>query len=365
MQLTSRALALAGENIALLQALTTRAAFGGRIGILPVTPFKCEASFVRGSLEVEIDCMAVSPSGVLLQVSDHAVVRVPKLDPGEHYLGVGLGSEMSQFEVEETPFERPVYNYVFCSLEEVRDKDLVPVLKFKVDGGTLSICPEYIAPFFTASSDPRIRGFANEISDSLKKLVDHPNLTKIEARRALLNYAFLLGTGNLVDSVAEISRITKSLASSLKHYINGPFAEADCDIPELSLLDIQKWFSWLKSYLELSFATVEKVVIEDEKIDIDDLKAQIKAELSQEIMDQVNTVVDEKVSQLRDGLKAEIEEVLKDFVSGAFRQRLHDDLQGELSPQLYSELYDSLYQALSEMFEKRKEGGESTYIPLI
>ena len=365
MRLTARAMELAGENIELRQALTTRVAFGSRSGILPVGQFKCEAAFVRGILELEIECVAVSPSGVILQIADHAVIPVPHLDAGEHYLGVGLGVEMSQFEVEETPFERPSYRYEFRRLEELEDNDLVPVLRLTAQNDTLSIDPRYIAPFFEVRSDPRIAQAREEIYGKAKKLATHDNVTKVEVRRALLNYVFLLGTGNLLDSVIELARITKSLVSTLRYYIIEPFAESVPEIPHLFLQDIEKWFSWINEYLDLALATVDKVVIEDEKINLDALKAEVKAELSEELMQQVNTVVDERVAQLRDSLKAEIEEVLKDFVSGAFRQRLHDDLQSELSPLLYDELYDKLYQALSELFEKRKEENESTYIPLI
>jgi len=343
-----------------------RSTFGSRAGILPAKEFKCESSFVRKSLEFRLSgCLAVLPSGNLLDVDESASLEIPKLDEGEYYVTVGQGEDRIEFECDEVPMSRPVYHYRLRKFEELSRNDELPFLRLEVEGGEVTVDRDYIPPFRQMLSDSRFSDILDTLSAKLGTIAGHPNLAHGDGRRTILHYQFMLGGFTMERRVDELLQLSAELAQSVRHHIWLPNKDDVGQIPVCSEYDVRKWFKWLDSFLDGASEILDGVVLKDETIDYDKLYGQLRKELFETLHPQLMDEVQKRVESLREDMQAQISETLKDFISGEFRRKLHDELDVELSGTLEQKLYSSLYEALYDALFVPEVKEEDTFTPRI
>lgn len=366
MELTAESLTtMSGYDDAYSVALL-RSTFGSRIGILPAKEFKCESSFVRKALEFKLSgCLAILPSGNLVDVDESASLEVPQLDEGEYYVTVGLGKDRIEFECDEVPMSRPAYCYNIRKFEELDRNDELPFIRLEVDGSEVAVDKEYIPPFLQISSEPRFTGILDSLATKLGAIANHVNMAPGDSKRTMLYCQFLLTAFPKRKRVDELLQLTEEIAQSVRYFIYLPNSEEIEQIPDCSEYDVSKWFKWLYSFLDGAVGILDGVELKDETIDYDKLIEQLRKELFDTLHPQLMDEVQQRVESLREDMQAQISDALKDFISGEFRRRLHDELDVELSDSLEQKLYSSLYEALYDALFVPEVKEEDTFTPRI
>jgi len=114
--------------------MALRAALGGnRLGLLNGEDFICDGMFVKNTFEIErLRCLAVLPSGNIIDTDESVVVTIPILYGNEYFLTIGLGDGGTTFERDDVPLKRTQYVYNINTTEEVEAGDLMPVVRFEV-----------------------------------------------------------------------------------------------------------------------------------------------------------------------------------------------------------------------------------------
>jgi hypothetical protein len=143
MELTADTFSGIGEQWDFRHRLAFRAAVGSnRMGLVPGYPFSCNGVFVKNCFEVSgFRCMALLPSGRVIDADEDIQVPIPMLFGNKYYLTVGFGDDEVEFEKKGVPFLRPHYTYGIHTLDEVEAGDLFPLMRFHVAEGIFSADP--------------------------------------------------------------------------------------------------------------------------------------------------------------------------------------------------------------------------------
>lgn len=366
MEITAEALKAMAHASAARDAALMRSVFGSRVGILPNVDFKCEGIFVRKSLEYDVKgCLALLPSGKLLDVEEKGSIGIPSVGDGDYYLTVGFGEGCVEFERNEVPMTRPVYAYAVRAFDELGKMDEIPLLRLHVEGGEVAIDREYIAPCMLMSSDSRLLEARDNLVARMDVVARHPNLEPGSPKQMMLQHLYLLKSLSPERRVDEFITLSEEIAHSVRFYIMKPYSDESVEIPEASQYDIRIWFNWLDGFLASATSILDGVVLHDDKIDYDTLKEQLRSDLYETLQPELSKALQDKMDALRYDLQTQVSEALKDFISGEFRRQLHDDLGVELSDELGNKLYSSLYEALYEALFVPPKVEEDTYTPLI
>lgn len=371
MEMTAETFAGMGQHIDFQQQVAIQAALGNtRIGILPRAPFNNRGAFVKSSFEIErFQCMALLPSGKIINADEQTVVSMPLLDDGQYYLTVGFGDELKEFEKDGVPYLRPQYVYQLHTLEEIEGQDLLPIVRFSVSEHTISVDTDFIPPTIQLVCDERLSAFVQRYVERLEALAAHANLVDGLGKRAILHYLFVLKSYNLQTLTSAFTQFTQEIAQAISYYIISPNTEAEQmeEIPAASQYDIENWLTWLEHYMERAASVLDDVVLEDHTINFDELKAQIKAELYELMTPELH---DRLLTEIKEELRAELEQHLMDvlttYIEQTLKPALHDQLKEELTDDLYQRLYDSLYAALyGALFVPSEPKEDNSYMPQI
>ena len=325
MEITAQTFIGLEEKLDFQQQIAIRAALGStQMGMLPGTELSCKGVFVKNTFEVEnLRCMALLPSGKIIDADEKAVVPIPMLFGDSYYLTIGISDTTTSFEKEGVPYLRPHYEYALLSLEEAESQDVMPLVHFNVKDGMFSIDTAYIPPC-------------------------------------------LLMTGHAVD-----------------YYIISPNTEQPIVIPQPRQVDVMKWLNWFEDYLTGAVAVLDKVVLVDNTIDYEALLKQAKAELYaqlheelivkllEETKEKLITLVKEEMQNalaqqtqaLTDYINNEMKPVLMEELRTEMNRSLklmEDDLKENLYERLYQELFEHLFNALYV-----PEPESERFIPLI
>ena len=335
------------------QQVAVRAALGGsRLGLLPGAEFSCNGVFVKNTYEIErFRCLAVLPSGSILNADEKVTVTIPMLFGDTYYLTVAFGQEERTFEREGVPYVCSQKVYAIHSLEELSLEDLMPVARFKVSEGVFSVDADFIPPCLLLDADERFKQYGQAYSERLEAIASHANMEEGEGKRAMLRYLFLLKGYQWDGGVREFIQLTQEIAQAVDYYIVRPHTETPVEVPVPTQYDIQRWLQWLSNYLYGAVSILDGVVLEDKTIDYEALLAQAKAELYEKLNPELR---EQLLLQIKEELRTELQQKLSDslmeFINGSLRNTLHDSLAGELDPslheKLYTELYEQLYNAL-------------------
>ena len=370
MEMTARTLAGMNQHIDFQQQVAIQAALGNtRIGLLPSAPFNNKGNFVRNTFEIEhFRCMALLPSGKIIDADEMAVVTIPMLYGSQYYLTVGFGEEQTEFEKDGVAYIRPQYSYQINTKEEMEEKDVLPIVRFTVNDGVFSVDVDYIPPTLQLVCDERYSSHVKKLAERVETLATHDHLVDEFGKRALLHYLFLLKSYNLRNLTSDFIQFTQEIAQAVCYYILTPHTQAEqaTEMPAPSQYDVEQWLNWLDNYLGGAVSVLDQVVLEDNSIDFDALKAQIKAELYEQMTPELH---DRLLSEIKEELRTELEqhlsEMLTNYMEQTLKPALHDQLVEELSADLYQKLYDALYEALYNALFVPKEKEEDEFMPLI
>ena len=366
MELTPQVFISLDERLDFKQQTAIRIALGGRrMGLVPNTDFNNKGTFVRNTFCIDrFQCMALLPSGRMIHTDEEVSVKIPMLYGELYYLTVGIAEEMVTFENEGIPFTRPKYIYEIHTMEELGRADLLPVVRFKVKEGGFSIDSDFIVPCLTLESDNRFESYIRQLLDKMERLATHANLEEGDGKRLFMRYFFLLKSYHLDNSLHDFILFTQEMAQAIDYYVVSPHTEHR-DIPQPSPLDIQSWLGWLVAYMEGAGSILDGVVLEDNSIDYEALKAQIKAE----IYERLNPELYERlIADLKETLRKELTRTLSDSLTVYFNERMKPELYASISTDLKKELYDGLYQSLYEALYKAlyiPEDKEDEFVPMI
>ena len=353
MELTASTFLNLEERLDMRQRLALRAALGNQhMGILPDTEFRCQGMFVKNKLEISrLRCMAVLPSGRIIDADEPVTVPIPMLYGNEYYLAIGIGEGQIEFEKEDVPFARPQYEYSILSMDQMQQADVFPLMRFSVKEGVFTIDEAFIPAHLLLSSDSRYQTYMESYTTAIEALAQHANLAEGDGKRMLMRYHFLLKGYHLQQSVYAFIQLTEEIAQAIDYFIVSPNSEKRMDIPQPESRDMQKWLEWFQSYLAAASSILDGVVLEDNTIDYEALLAQAK----QELYERLNPELYEKLllsikDELREELGQTLTQVLTAYMNDTLKPELErlisDDLHERMYDKLYNELYERLYNAL-------------------
>lgn len=367
MEITTQTFLNMDENLDFRQQMALRAALGGnRMGLLPGAPFCNDGMFVKNKFEMShFQCLAVLPSGKIIDVDESVNLPIPMLYGSIYYLAVGIGQGQVEYEKDGVPFVRPQYEYAILDLEELEQRDLLPVIRFNVEGGVFSLDTNFIPPCLMLSAHERFKTYIDKFIERLEVLTTHASLEEGEGKRALLRYMFLLKGYSLNNSVHDFVLLVKEIVQALDYYIATPHLSQPQPILQPSQCDVQMWLQWVDDYMAGAASILDTVVLEDNTIDYFTLLEQAKKEL----YDRLNPELYERLlnnikDELREELMQKMQSGMTKFVDESVRPQLHDILTEELYDSLYERIYTQLFEHLfNALFIP--EPSEKEYVPLI
>ena len=281
-----------------------------------------------------------------------------------YYLACEFGKEEVKYTIDEVPFSRPGHIYGIYSMDEIKGTDRFPLMRFRVSEGVFSIDDSYILPCLHLSSDERFKEYIDKFAEKIEVLAEHPNLESGEAKRSFKHFEYLLKSYSLSNRTQQFLQLTNEIAQTIDFYVMTPNTETKAEIPASSEYDIILWLDWFDSYLHSAATVLDKVVLVDNSIDFDELKAQIKAELYAQLYPELKEILHTELKEeLQQELTDELMLKLTEYINNRFKEDLHGLLSGELSEELYTKLYDALYNALYNALSVPEE--EDIFTPMI
>lgn len=358
MELTADTFSGIGEQWDFRQQLAIRAAVGNnRMGLVPGFPFSCNGIFVKNRFEVSgFRCMALLPSGRVIDADEDIEVTIPMLFGERYYLTVGFSNDQVEFEKMGVPFVRPQYTYGIHTKEEVEAGDLFPLLRFYVAEGIFSADPTYMVPCLLLTENPRFKEYIDSFTKQMNILATHANLADGEGKRAFLRYVFMLKSYNLRNSMQNFILFTQEMAQAIDYYIVTPNREP-ITIPQPEQIDIQAWLQWLEDYMKGAATILDGVVLEDNTIDYEALLAQAKKELYDKLHPElIEKLLADMKEELRTEMRQQTEE-LTTYINETLKNAILEQLMTEINDR-----QDKLSEMLTEKFDEMgKQLNESLY----
>ncbi len=367
MELTAQTFLDMDENLDIRQQTAIRAALGDHcIGLLPGAEFACEGMFYTNRFEIDrLQCTALLPSGHIIQVDEAVSITIPMLFGDTYYLTVGISDTKMEFEKQGVGYIRAQYSYDIMTLDEVKNSDVFPIVRFLVKDSVFSIDNDFIPPCLLLSCDPRIEEFRNRYADLLRQLGEHPNFKEGEGKQAMLRYMFRMHSQSLQGQGAEFLKLTQEIAQAVDYFIMRPNTDQTIDIPVPEQVDPQLWLKWFEDYLAGAVNLLDGVTLIDDSIDYEALMAQVKKELYDQLSVELYEKLLERIkSELREELREELTESLTKYMEEVLKPSLgkilSEELHEKLYDKLYTELFDNLFNALYVTIPK-----EDDFIPQI
>ena len=354
MELTAETFNEIFEKWDIRQRLAIRTALGNsRMGLVPGAPFNCNGTFVKNRYEVtNFQCMALLPSGKIVNAEEDIQVQIPMLFGDKYYLTIGFADEHTEFEKQGVPFVRPRYAYSIHTIDEVEQADVFPLARFSASAGVLTIDMEYMPPCLLLQEEPRFKDYINKYIELMNDMVSHPNLADGEGKRALLRYYFHLKGFRLNNSMQDFILLTQEIAQAIDHYIMTPNDQTK-EIPVPRPADIQAWLGWLEDYMSGVKTILDGVVLEDNVIDYEALLAQAKAELYEKLHPEL-------IEKLLADMKAELQEEMRQQTE-QLTTYINENLKNTILEQLKTDLDDKTNKLNEMMEEKFKTMGKEMY----
>jgi len=324
-----------------------------RCGITPNAEFSCKAVFCGRNLVVErLLCRACLASGKVLDVDQRVELPFPTLLPGEYYFTIGLDEKQHVFQSKGMEYACPEYKFEVMNFDQLKENDVLPLLKLQVSATGVSIDYDYIAPFLVCGSDPRILEKIARVIELADNIANHPHLQPGIDQRMMKLYAFLLRNINKYDSLSQIyTRLKDFLLAQHFHVFQSNGREGQVIEESLFFFDIVAFLDLLMVSQESAILFLDTVTPVDTKIDFEKLKAEIKEELEPVIKEElVSQLKPELHDQLYDELKSKIKEevlvelrpIVLDKVVTEVKERF-EEMRPAMHDRLYRELYDALF----------------------
>ena len=363
------------------QQLIVRTAIGeGCIGRIPGCSFRAEGRFVERVYElIPLQLTALLPSGRILSVQEEMRLEMPKLSEGTYFLCVGMAEgELHHFERDGVSYERPVHQLSLHTLPELATLDVLPIKRFTVEEGMLSVDQGYLPPALTIQTDEVFEHYFRQYEEQLVAITAHAHLEEGDAKRSLLQLLFRLRRFPHGRSMADGLSLLQEIEQTVTYYLVEGLGHDIEALPdtlvalrqdvrnEPTYYHIRAYLDWLSAYLSVQAELLDRVVLVDNSIDYDALKREIKeelyAQLRKELYDELRTQLH---TELTEGLTMQLSEWLRNYIETQLRPRLRKEIERALCDSLYQRLYDALYDALSELLYKPETQEEDEFIPLI
>lgn len=340
-----------------------------KCGIMPHEEFLCKPVFCGRNLVIErLLCKACLASGAILDIDQRVELPFPTLLPGEYYLVAGFGKESQVFESKGIEFYKPIYEFGIKNLEELKQSDVIPLVKFHVSAKGVSIDIAYIAPFVICGSDERILERLDHVVKLAHDIANHPHIRFGIDQRTMQFYEFMLRNVNRYDSIITLyARLKNYLLAQHFHVFQSNGREGQVPDESLFFLDINAFFDLLGVSQESALMLLDSIQPVDDKIDLEKLKAEIKEELKPVIKEELTAEIKPELhDQLVDELKTKIKEELME----EFRPLLIDKVVEEVKtrfeamrPEMHDILYRELYDALFADLKLCKPIEEDNFMP--
>lgn len=365
--LTADAMVNIDDNLEFRQLMNTRAAIGHRFGLLPYMPFKADGFFVKGRFEIpHLKCTAILPSGMIVNVDEPVSIAVPKMDEGIYYLCVGYGPAEVTFEKDGMEFSRPAYEYSIMTEEEICVDDVMPVSRFKVQNDECSLESEYIPPCMMISCDERFLNIRDRMTDSLKKIVYHPNLTDGNGKYNLERYLFHLRGISARQTSDKFMTIANELAHAVNYFIISGYDAESKPITPASPYDVEKWLSWLCEFLDEAISVLDNTAPRNDGPDINALMDDLEKRLYERLSDELSGKLEERLrTSLTEEIETRIGDLLKDYVDGTVKENITEAVTEAVSDGLHTSLHDTLYPELYDALYRPPVAEDDNFMPLI
>lgn len=367
MELTAETFLGIAEHWDFRQRIAIRTALGGNhMGLVPGAPFSCNGTFVKNRFEVSgLQCMALLPSGKIVNADEDIQVSIPMLFGDKYYLTIGISEDQTEFEKEGVPFVRPRYSYGINTIEEIETGDLFPLVRFKAADGVFSVDTDFMPPCLLLEDNPRFKEYIDRYAFLMNIVATHPNLAEGEGKRTMLRYVFMLKSYRLQNTMQDFILLTQEISQAIDYYIVTPNKQS-LDIPVPQHADIQAWLGWLEDSMSGAAVILDGVVLEDNTIDYEALLAQAKAELYErlhpelieKLLADMKAELQEEMRQQTEQLTTYINETLKTAIIEQLTTEFNDradkltemltDKFDEMGRQLNESLYEKLYFNLFE-----------------
>ena len=367
MELTAETFLGIAEHWDFRQRIAIRTALGGNhMGLVPGAPFSCNGTFVKNRFEVSgLQCMALLPSGKIVNADEDIQVSIPMLFGDKYYLTIGISEDQTEFEKEGVPFVRPRYSYGINTIEEIETGDLFPLVRFKAADGVFSVDTDFMPPCLLLEDNPRFKEYIDRYVFLMNIVATHPNLAEGEGKRTMLRYVFMLKSYRLQNTMQDFILLTQEISQAIDYFIVTPNKQS-LDIPVPQHADIQAWLGWLEDSMSGAAVILDGVVLEDNTIDYEALLAQAKAELYErlhpelieKLLADMKAELQEEMRQQTEQLTTYINETLKTAIIEQLTTEFNDradkltemltDKFDEMGRQLNESLYEKLYFNLFE-----------------
>lgn len=354
------------ENLHLRRVLSFRVASGNQYGLLPRMPFCADGMFSSGNFEMPaLECTALLPSGEILCVNEPVSIPMPNLGEGVYLLCVGFGEGTVTYERDSVPYIRPEYSACVLPIADVPGKDIMPLAKFVVSGGTCSVDKNYLPPCFSLESFPVFKEYHSRLESLLSALIGHANMPEGDGKATFLRCLSRLKSLKDNAEVEALVSLAGKISGAAEYFIFGS-REDSPQRPEISRVDAGAGLDAVCAYLEAASAVLDKTPIVDNSIDYDKLKSEIKEELYSRMIPELSDSLALKLREtLNEDIDSKLRSALKDYIDGTFRRQIEDSLKVTLSEELGKSLYDSLYKALYDALFVPEPEEEDTFVPNI
>ena len=367
MELSSRTLnemARSSEkhNVAFIRSLFARS-----IGLLPSAEQPAvEGMFVRKSLEFDVrNFLGVLRCGKILDLDEKGSIEISNLDDGVYYLAAGFSERREEFECNCVPMTRPVYDFSLCTLQQLEEGDVLPLMRLSVSAGTVSIDQDYMLPCLQIGTEKKYSEYLGRIIPLLDALWKHPNLAEGAGKTALMWLSAKMACVNGKSRTADFHSLCKDLTQAVDFYVFRPNTESPEPVAAFSEYDPQLFLSWMVGYLERAAALLDTVVLKDDTIDVEALRKELYDSLGESLRALLAQQLEERTAAMRQDMMDSLGSSLKNFVETDLRSALHDSLGQQLTEELSKTLYPSLYESLYDALFVPQEKVEEEYTPIM
>lgn len=386
MELTAQTLIGLERQFDLRQQIALRAALGSsQMGLLPGAEFLSSGSFVGSTYEIpHLKCLCVLPSGSIMHIDEPVAVPIPMLYGDRYYLTAAIGEGTTEFEREGVGYQRPNYVYAIQTLEDAERSDVMPLVRFVVQGGIFSVDSNFIPPCLMLADDARFLDYLTRFSKAVETLAVHANLEEGDGKRTLYRYLFLLKGFNRQQRVYDLVQLTQEIVQAVDYFIVRPNEAQPVDIPQPSSVDVGLWLEWVDSYLAGAATILDKVVLVDNTIDYEALLAQAKRELYEQLHPEL---LEKLIRQTKEELQDEMQKLNENislYVRNTLREELAEQLatdiesraalidshvtesmklmEESLTKSLYDKLFSEVYLGVYNVLHEERE---EVFVPLI
>lgn len=371
------------DRLSNVQQLMVRTALGaGRFGVLPGCECHTDAAFVKRTYEMTgLRLTAMLPSGRMIDVDSDMQLDIPHISDEEVFVTIGIdGNEEYTFEQDGIPFTMPRYKLELHTMEQMQQLDVLPLKRFTIDDGMLNVDASYIMPTLAVEGDARYQDFITSYIDSLNVLIKHEHMADDEGwscKRNLLHLLFRLKGIKGESMTSDLTDLLQEIVHTLDFFIVEEMGAGIDEMPEkvtrlhsdvrreMTPYNVADYLRWLDDYLKALPQVMDLVKLVDRTIDIEALKAEIKRDVTEQLM----TAMDERIQlmreQLTDELTTKIMDLVTQYINGTVKPELCSELKELLRDPLYQDLYDALLAALSGMFDRPEVVVEDNFMPII